>query len=437
MRRLPVLLLFVVALALGGLPAVNLQAQGEQRCFRETGQCISGAIRRYWEQNGALAVFGFPISPLRLETIENWTGPVQWFERDRLEDHSANGQGVLAGRLGVEHLARQGRAWQFRPAGAPLPGCRLFSETGYYLCGGFRAHWERNGGLERFGFPITDEITEVIEGRALAVQYFERRRMEYHPENRPPFDILLGLLGRELLLGAPPIAPTPAPPTPTPVPPTPVVPRILLDEPAEGAIVSSPVRLSGRTTRPPADERLFFRFTEPNGAELARGSFPVREQRFSQQVAYIAPVGDTVIIELSDVDPRSGVVIASTRRSVRYAPTTAQQITIEQPASGSTVGTRVQVRGRAAIFPSEGDLYITVFDTRGVVVYALIATVRGIPGQAVDFVIDFDLPDQGGRLVTIEVADVNARGDMLARASVNVFAGTAYPAPRASAGSAP
>jgi hypothetical protein len=70
-------------------------------------------------------------------------------------------------------------------------------------------------------------------------------------------------------------------------------------------------------------------------------------------------------------------------------------------------------------------------------VYTVIATVRGIPGQAVDFVLDFDLPDQGGRLVTIEVADINARGDLLARASVNVFAGTGYPAPRASAGSAP
>ncbi len=436
MRGLRVLL-FVVVVVLSALPSANLQAQGEQRCFRETGQCISGAIRRYWEQNGALAVFGFPISPLRLETIENWTGPVQWFERDRLEDHAAEGQGVLAGRLGVEYLARQGRPWQFRPPGEPLPGCRLFPETGYYLCGGFRAHWERNGGLARFGFPITDEITEVIEGRTLAVQYFERRRMEYHPQNRPPFDILLGLLGRELLLGGPPIAPTPVPPTPTPAPPTPIVPQILLDEPTEGAVVSSPVRLSGRTSRAPADNRLFFRFTEPNGAELARGTFPVLDQRFSQYVAYTAPVGNTVIIELSEVDPRTGTVVASTRRSVRYAPTTAQQITIEQPVDGSRVGTAVQLRGRTAIFPSEGDLYITAFDTRGTVVYTVIATVRGIPGQAVDFVIDLNLPDQGGRLVTIEVADINARGDLLARATVNVFAGTAYPAPRASAGSAP
>jgi hypothetical protein len=33
-------------------------------------------------------------------------------------------------------------------------------------------------------------------GRA---RYFERTRLEYHPENRPPYDVLLGQLGRAAL----------------------------------------------------------------------------------------------------------------------------------------------------------------------------------------------------------------------------------------------
>jgi hypothetical protein len=41
-------------------------------------------------------------------------------------------------------------------------------------------------------------MQETIEGRTYLVQYFERRRMEYHGENQPPYDILLGLLGREI-----------------------------------------------------------------------------------------------------------------------------------------------------------------------------------------------------------------------------------------------
>lgn len=427
MRHLVLLLIGIVCIA-GGLGAADLAAQSDQRCFLETGYCISGPIRRYWEQNGGLPVFGLPISPLQIETVESWTGPVQWFERDRLEDHSAQGRGVLAGRLGVEYLERQGRPWQFRPLGGPLPGCRGFVETGYYLCGGFRTYWERNGGLVRFGFPVTDAITEEIEGRVLTVQYFERRRMEYHPDNRPPFDILLGLLGRELRQSTPPFPPPVIIPTPSPLPP--ISQQILIDEPAEGAIISSPVRLRGRVTRAPAGDRLNFRFFEPNGAELARGSLPVSGLSFMQYLAYTAPQRDLVIIELSEVDPATGAVIARAQRTVRYAPTTAQQITIDQPVSGSTVGAQVQLRGRTALFPSEGDLIVTVFDSRGVVLLTFSIVVRGLPGQSAEFATVFNLPDQGGKLVTIEVADINARGDLIARASTSVFAGIGYPPPR-------
>jgi hypothetical protein len=45
---------------------------------------------------------------------------------------------------------------------------------------------------------------ERLEGREYIVQYFERRRMEYHPENAgTSFEILLGLLGRDVLAGEP------------------------------------------------------------------------------------------------------------------------------------------------------------------------------------------------------------------------------------------
>ena len=204
---------FAVVVLLGGVGALQVAAQGDQRCFPETNLCISGTIRTYWERNGGLPVFGYPITPLQSERVENWTGPVQWFERDRLEDHSSEGIGVLAGRLGVERLAQVGRPWQRRASQPQAPGCAAFTETGYAMCGGFRAYWERNGGLARFGFPITDELDEVIEGKSYRVQYFERRRMEYHPEFGPG-TVLLGLLGRDVRGRGP-----------TPPPPPPVVTR--------------------------------------------------------------------------------------------------------------------------------------------------------------------------------------------------------------------
>ncbi len=430
MRRLLALSMLIL-LGLALLPTVGTQAQ-DARCFPETGFCISGPIRRFWEQNGGLAVFGFPITPLQTETVESWTGPVQWFERDRLEDHSAERQGVLAGRLGVERLAQQGRPWQFRPLGGALPGCRGFPETGFYLCGGFLTFWERNGGLARFGFPVTDQIAENLGGRSFTVQYFERRRMEYHPENRPPFDILLGLLGSEVRGNAGPTAPPVVQPTPTPVP---VSQQILIDEPSENSIISSPIRVSGRTTRVPVSGNLSFRVFEPNGSELGSGSVAVSRQpngsgSFSSYIAYRAPVGNTVVIELAERDAGSGNVIARAQRSVRYQPTTAQQITIDRPTSGSRVGTRVQLAGRTTIFPSEGDLILNVIDSRGVFITSFSFGVQGAPGQASSFFVEFDIPDQQGRLVTIEVLDITQRNDVQARAQSNVFAGSSpYPVP--------
>ena len=39
------------------------------------------------------------------------------------------------------------------------------------------------------------------DGTTSSVQYFERARFEYHPENAAPYDVLLGQFGRRLLVG--------------------------------------------------------------------------------------------------------------------------------------------------------------------------------------------------------------------------------------------
>jgi hypothetical protein len=70
------------------------------------------------------------------------------------------------------------------------------------VCGNLLAYWNANGGLQRFGLPLTELHEELIEGKPYQVQYFERRRIEYHPENAgTPYEILLGLLGRLVYTG--------------------------------------------------------------------------------------------------------------------------------------------------------------------------------------------------------------------------------------------
>jgi hypothetical protein len=84
------------------------------------------------------------------------------------------------------------------PAAKPLPGAgRCFAEVPHCLRGVFATSWAR-GGLDLFGFPITPEVQETIGGKSYTVQYTQRARFEFHPENKAPYDVLLGLLGNTL-----------------------------------------------------------------------------------------------------------------------------------------------------------------------------------------------------------------------------------------------
>ncbi len=91
---------------------------------------------------------------------------------------------------------------------AAAPGERCFAETDYCVGGGFLAYWDAHGGLARNGYPLTPERREVLEdGKEYTVQYFERVRMEYHPENAAPYDVLLGQFGRRIHPADPPAKP--------------------------------------------------------------------------------------------------------------------------------------------------------------------------------------------------------------------------------------
>jgi hypothetical protein len=51
--------------------------------------------------------------------------------------------------------------------------------------------------LAQQGYPLSEEFAETsqLDGKPYTVQYFERAVFEYHPENQPPYDVLLSQLG--------------------------------------------------------------------------------------------------------------------------------------------------------------------------------------------------------------------------------------------------
>ena len=210
MRRM---IVFVIMLGL----LVGMQpkhtAKAAQRCFTETNQCMDGRIAEFWEQNGGLAVFGFPIGPQEQSTVEGKVITVQRFERNRLELHPENKRpyDVLLGRLGADRLDQQGRDWFGFAKGVDTGGCWVFGGTEHAVCGAILNAWRANGlqidgnkaissheSLALFGLPLSGLMTETLsDGKQYQVQWFERARFELHPENAAPYDVLLGLLGSE------------------------------------------------------------------------------------------------------------------------------------------------------------------------------------------------------------------------------------------------
>ena len=86
----------------------------------------------------------------------------------------------------------------FRPASA-THGERLFPETGWKVGGRLLDYWVQNGGMPVFGLPL-GPTTPLAPGDASpSFQLFERERLESHPHLAPPYDVLLGRLGDDLL----------------------------------------------------------------------------------------------------------------------------------------------------------------------------------------------------------------------------------------------
>ena len=171
------------------------------RFFPETGHSISQGFLSYWDKFGGLPVFGFPITE---EFTDAQTGFVtQYFERARFEWHPGSWPerfDVELGLLGDELAQKQNLTgttpFQRVNAGNDA-NCTYYDATGHRLCFGFRDFWNAHGGLAIYGYPISEEFRDPSTG--FTVQYFERQRLEYHPENPPAWQVEGGLLGSQLL----------------------------------------------------------------------------------------------------------------------------------------------------------------------------------------------------------------------------------------------
>ncbi len=161
----------------------SVQAQSSDvEFFAQTGHYVKGDFLRYYHSAPSPTfTFGYPLT----EEFTSKDGKtVQYFQRARFERSPG---GIVQTPLGRE-LYTSGRQLIVNNPFA----CRTFQATGYAVCFAFLDFFEQNGGVARFGFPISPFEFH----NNLTVQYFENARFEWRPGQAEGQRIGLTNLGR-------------------------------------------------------------------------------------------------------------------------------------------------------------------------------------------------------------------------------------------------
>ncbi len=177
---------------------LTLRTDPPPQCYDpdHRGQCVAWEFYDYWERNGGLEVFGYPITGIACEYNQANGNKyyTQWYERRRLELHPElpSRYYISEGLLGVERLRRVERP--------PLLGNPVHAY--------FTSYWSSHGlefgdpgyspaeSTALFGVTMSAPAYEPNGPWSGLTQWFERARFEWHAELSPP-RVLLGLLGNE------------------------------------------------------------------------------------------------------------------------------------------------------------------------------------------------------------------------------------------------
>jgi len=186
------LLIIPVLVSVLSVPAASAQVVDRQY-FSETGHWVLGDfLNAYRSVDDPLLLYGLPITD-EFESVAAGGRKVQYFEYARFELRPENPPELQVvksplGRIlydqeqpGVEGALPQGET-----------GCRFYKESGFPVCYAFLDFFDRYGGIDQFGYPVSDvELHDTF-----AVQYFQFARMEWHPERKAGQKVVLTDVGK-------------------------------------------------------------------------------------------------------------------------------------------------------------------------------------------------------------------------------------------------
>ena len=159
--------------------------------YPQTGQVILPEFLDFFRSGGGVAAYGLPLTAPRTEGGKL----VQYFEKARFElnpELAGTPYAITLGLLGSELTA--GVSFSPDPPATDQGGVH-FPETGHSVRGPMLEFFRANGGIDRFGYPISGQIARG----GLVVQHFQRARLE-HPGGTAD-RVVVANVGSELLQG--------------------------------------------------------------------------------------------------------------------------------------------------------------------------------------------------------------------------------------------
>jgi len=160
-----------------------------------THHTLRGAFLAFFQRFGGLGTFGYP----RTEQFSKQGQLVQYTDRALLQ--------LAGGRVATAPLGRvltAGRSFPRVTRFASTATRVYVDSTGHSLSGQFLIYWRSHQGTIVLGAPIAEPTREQNgdgTGRMYLVQWFEKGRLEYHPELAGTrYAVEAGLVGKQALL---------------------------------------------------------------------------------------------------------------------------------------------------------------------------------------------------------------------------------------------
>ena len=173
--------------------------------FPQTDHYVATPLKELWRRAGGETIFGLPLTDAIVEHLGDDGTPfghnagiVQYFERARFEYYPDKIHepeflkyshldkyfyiikfGTLGQELAGTDVQNAPKVGRSQPDG---PNYQYFTNTDHDLSGPYLTFWQNHYGGQILGGPISQPYSISIAGTTVEVQYFERGRLEHHPE---------------------------------------------------------------------------------------------------------------------------------------------------------------------------------------------------------------------------------------------------------------